>query len=311
MQAESHSRPALVYPILAVGVLTFSLSPILVRLAGEAPGLAVAAWRTFFAVVLLAPVAMRYRDPASRKLSRRERFFVVLSGVFLAGHFVLWIESLYLTTVASASILVASSPILLAVLSFVFLRERLTWPVVLAIVCGVAGAVIMSAGDSASGASDARNPMLGNALAATATLLFSLYFLLGRVVRQKVDWLAYVFPVYLVVAVTTVTIAVVRGVPMFGYPPHIYLLCLGMAVGPQIIGHGAFSFGVRYFSATLLGLLGLTEPLGATFLAYLLFGEIPAATSLLGMSVVLVSVAVALLLSRRKPTVGSTPVRVD
>jgi drug/metabolite transporter (DMT)-like permease len=233
--------------------------------------------------------------------------------VLLAGHFILWIESLYLTTVASASILVASSPIVLAALGFVFLRERIAFSVVAAIVAGVGGAVLMSIGDTVVGASDAPNPMLGNLMASVATVLFSAYFLIGRVVRQKVDWIAYVFPVYVVVAITTVSVALVRGVPLFGHPLLTYALCLAMAVGPQIIGHGSFSFAVRYFSATLLGLLGLTEPLGATAYAYVLFGEVPSLKSACGMAIVLLAVASALLLSRRYPIVASdsSPVRVD
>lgn len=307
MHAAEHTRPKSVYPIVAVGLITFSFSPILVRFATDAPPIAVAALRTVFAVLVLAPFALRERRRRPTRLTRKEKVLVLLSGVFLAGHFITWIESLYLTTVASASILVASSPIVLAALGFAFLGERLSPAVIVAILAAVAGAVVMSVGDAGSGAS-APNPVLGNVLAASATLLFSFYFLIGRVVRQRVDWLAYVFPVYTVIAVTTVLVCLLRGVSLIGYTPVVYGLCLAMAIGPQVIGHGAFSFAVRYFSATLLGLLGLTEPLGATVYAYFLFGEVPGRTSLIGMIIVLVAVAAALVFSRerRSETIAPT-----
>lgn len=299
----TETRPRGVYAAVGVGLLTFSFSPILVRYATDAPGLTVAAFRTCFAVLLLAPVAIRNGLESVRRFSRRDWALIILSGVFLAGHFIAWIESLYLTSVASASILVASSPVVLAALGFIFLRERLPLPVLISIVAGVGGAIVMSVGDSgAVGAAPA--PLLGNALAALATLLFSAYFVIGRVVRQRVDWIAFVFPVYATVAVVTLGAALVRGVPLLGHAPIVYLLCLAMAVGPQIIGHGSFSYAVRYFSATMLGLLGLTEPLGASVFAYFLFGESPTTLSIVGMVIVLAAVASALVFSRiRRPPI--------
>ena len=306
---DAAGRPQGLYPMLAVGLLTFSFSPILVRFASDAPGVAIAVWRTAFAVVVLAPFAIKNARADIATLSRRERLLVCVAGVLLAAHFITWIESLYLTSVASASVLVATSPIVLAALGFVFLRERLSVPVVVSILAGVAGAIIIGIGDSVPAPGSASNPALGNVLAVLATLLFSVYFIIGRVVRQRVGWLGYVFPVYLVVAITTLLIAVIRGVPLFGYPPVIYLFCAAMAIGPQIAGHGSFNFAVKYLPATLLGLLGLTEPIGASIYAALLFDERPAPLSLLGMVIVLVAVACALLFSRKsaRRVVGQPP----
>jgi drug/metabolite transporter (DMT)-like permease len=103
---------------------------------------------------------------------------------------------------------------------------------------------------------------------------------------------------YTVVAVVVLAIALVAGVPLLGLPPHIYLLCSLMALGPQIIGHGSFNYALKYFPAALLGLLSLTEPVGGSVLAYFLFDELPTAPGLLGMLVVLLAVAGALV--RRK-----------
>jgi len=65
------STPFRVFPILAVGLLCFSFSPILVRFADEAPGLAVAIWRTLCAVVLLAPIALPKIGSEVRQFSRK------------------------------------------------------------------------------------------------------------------------------------------------------------------------------------------------------------------------------------------------
>ncbi len=283
--------PFRVYPILALGLLSFAISPILVRLVGdEAPGLAIAVWRTGIAVGLLAPAALR---PIARlRYGLRELMLILLAGVFLGLHFVVWILSLFYTSVASASVLVCLSPVFLAALGFALLKERLSMPVVLAIGMAVLGAMLMSWGDHVQ-AFAGRKPLLGNMLALSGALLVSLYLLIGRVVRQQTAWLPYVFLLYLAAALTALILALLLKTPLTGYSLRFYGLCALMALGPQILGHGAFNYSVKYLPAAWLGLLSLLEPVGASILAYVLFHEMPSPFSLLGMLLVLGAVGFA------------------
>jgi drug/metabolite transporter (DMT)-like permease len=132
----------------------------------------------------------------------------------------------------------------------------------------------------------------GNSLALGAALLVSLYLLIGRVVRQKVSWLAYVTPLYAVAAGTALLAAWAIGVPLFGYSWQFYGLCAALALGPQVLGHGSFNYALQYVSAAIVGMLALLEPVGASILAYFLFEEVPPPTSIGGMIVVLAAVAV-------------------
>ena len=118
-------------------------------------------------------------------------------------------------------------------------------------------------------------------------MLVALYLVIGRVVRRNVNWLAYVFPLFTIAALTILLIAFIRGVPLLGYEPKIYLLCAGMALFPQIIGHGSFNYGLRYFPTAWLGLVALTEPITAATAAYFLFGEVPGWLALVGMGLVM------------------------
>lgn len=302
MVSHDH-RPFAVFPILALGLLCFSSSPILVRFADDAPGLAIAVWRTIFAACLLAPVALPRIGAEVRAFTRRDVLMIGGAGVLLGLHFVTWIESLYHTSVASASVLVTMSPLFLALLGYVFLRERLSFPVVAGIVVAVLGAVLIGLGDAAAEPVGGSAAWLGNSLALFAALLVSFYLLIGRVVRQKTSWLAYVFPLYCVVALTATVLALVMGTPLFGYEWGFYGLCSLMALGPQIVGHGSFNYAVRFFPAAILGLLSLVEPVGASVMAYLLFGETPGLLALVGMAVVLVAIAFSILYGRRRRSV--------
>ena len=292
-------RPLLVYIALVLGVISFAFSPILVRWADDAPGVAIAVWRTSLAVLFLAPVAWRRIRTEVQAFDWRDVGLIIGAGVFLGLHFIAWIESLYHTTVASASVLVTTSPLFLVVLGYWFLGERLTRIAVIAIVVAVAGAATIAIGD-AQAVIAGTNPLWGNGLALGASLLVSFYLLIGRVVRQQVSWLAYVFPLYAVAALTTVVAAFVQGVPLFGYWLGFYGLCALMAIGPQILGHGSFNYALQYFPAALVGLLALLEPVGSSILAYFIFGEQPPPLALAGMLVVLVAVGVVVWSERRE-----------
>lgn len=290
MPADQHARfRRTATLILLTGVLSFATSPILVRLAGtEAEGQAVAVWRTAFAVLFLVPFAVVRIGPEIRHFDRRTWGLILLAGVLLGIHFVAWIEALYHTTVASATVIISASPLFLAVLGYLWLRERIEPPVVAAIVLAVAGASLIGLGDAA----DETFPraLFGNGLALFACFVFALYLLIGRVVRQQVSWLAYVFPLYVAVSLTTLAFALASGVPVLGYSPRFYLLCALMALLPQICGHGSLNFAVRFFPSALIGLATLLEPVGASIAAVFLFQEVPSPIALVGLSIVLVSV---------------------
>ncbi len=298
--------PRRIYVVLSLGVLSFAFAPILVRWAGDVPGLAIAVWRTVTAAAVLIPVAAARTAPELRRLTRRDVMLTGAAGVFLGLHFIAWIESLYHTTVASASVLVTTSPIILAALGYLFLGERLRRGTVLAIGIAVGGAGLIGWAGAGTGALG-QGALLGNALALSGALLVSVYLLIGRVVRQKVSWLAYVTPLYAVAALTALAAAVLRGVPLTGYSWSFYAVCAGLALGPQVLGHGSFNYALQRVPAALVGMLALLEPVGASLLAYGLFGEVPPPASIVGMVVVLAAVAVVVWRREARPEGAADP----
>ena len=285
--------PTAVYGILAAGLMSFSVSPILVRLAGDAPSISLVALRTVFSIFILAPFALRYAGKDMLELSKKEIGHIGIAGILLGVHFYFFFEAIRLSTVASATVLVTLSPIFLGILGFMFLRERLSMFIVGGIILSVTGGILIGVGD-ASEATTAINPIVGNLMAITACLLASVYLIIGRIVRQRISWLAYVFPLYTVASVSMIVVALITETPLLGLDARIYGLCLLMAIFPQIFGHGSFNYAVKYFPAAILGLLSLTEPIGSTVLAYFMFDEFPSVLSLVGMLITLVAVSFAL-----------------
>lgn len=286
--------------LVAMGIIGFA--PILVRLAGDAPAMSIVAWRTIFAVLLLAPLAAIRASDEIKSLSAKDWMLTSVAGIFLGLHFAGWTASLFFTSVASASVLVTSSPLFLVLFGWLILREKTTRRVLLAVFFGVSGATLIGLGDSQGG--DFPQAMFGNGLALSAALAIAVYFLISRAVRARISPLAFLFPVYVIAAVVGVSAMFMTGASL-QQPMNVIGLSFLLALGPQLIAHGAFNYAIRYVPAAVVGLTTLAEPVIASLLALLLFSELPTSQALLGMLMVVLSIAVVQLLPKRKKKVSS------
>ncbi len=283
------------YGLLALGLATFATAPIVVRLAGEgADPIALTTVRTVVAALVLLPIWWWHKEgrsstPSTAKHTWRWSF---LAGLFLATHFALWVMSLGYTSVASASVLVTSHPVLLiliesALLGVVF--QRLTW---VGVFIAFTGSVLLAITDQ-SATTTYSNPVLGNALAFTSSLMFVGYILISQKIRKHHTWLDYVTRVYLTTALVTLLLFVVMGKSGVSLTPGVWMSGLILAFGAQLIGHGALNYAVKSISPTLLSTLILAEPVFATVLAMFFFAEIPSTIASIAMTLTLIGILVS------------------
>lgn len=285
---------------LAVGLAAFGFAPILVRLAPDTSPLVLVVYRTVFAALMLVPFWLWKRSRQPRSGKNRERLWIALSGACLGIHFTCWIASLYYTSVASASVLVTIHPIIMILVERFWLKRRfskLTWAGVL---LAFSGSLILGVSDSQIDQPFA-DPLFGNALAFTAAVVFVVYMLIGQKIRKKREWIDYVFPIYFFAAVTCVGIALVAGKNLLDITTVGVWAGAGLAFGPQVLGHGAMNYAVKYVSPTLLSTLILVEPLLASTLAFFFFAELPPAASIAAMLIILLGVGLSW---RRKAVPG-------
>lgn len=289
--ANSDIPIAKVTLLLVVGLLTFGFAPILVRFATDVEALTLAALRTFFAVLFLIPFWLPKRLPLKQlKENGAKPIWLIAAGVSLGLHFSLWIWSLHYTSVASASVLVTIHPVMLIVAESLIFKKKFRPLVWVGVFIAFGGSVLLGFSDDTQ-AGQFPNALLGNILAISAAVIFVVYFMIGRTIRQHTEWIDYVFYVYLYAAITCVLLAIIWS----GGWPYIsgiaLLVGIGLAIGPTIIGHGSMNYAVKYVSPTLLSTLILSEAVIAAIAAFLIFNEVPAALSIAAMLIIMTGVA--------------------
>lgn len=289
------------YTVLFAGVLIASTASIMIRYAQGAgmPSLSIAAGRLGLAALILTPIALSRASGEIRRLRRRDVLFGMGAGAFLAVHFASWISSLECTSVASSAALVSTNPLWVGIASLFFFRERLHWTTLLGIALTLIGTIAISVSDSANPTQS--NPLLGNTLALIGAATASAYLLIGRDLRRRLSVLTYIWLVYTSAAVVLVVWAIATGQQFFGFPPYVYLFILGLAIGPQLLGHTAFNYALSSLSATYVAVAILGEPIGSTLLAFILFGETLAPLQFGGIVLLLSGIAIASIAEQRAP----------
>ncbi len=288
---------------LGLGLVAVSLASVLIRLAQAAGmgSLAIAAWRLVFASFLLVPFAWFTRREELRSLSHRELSLLALSGVFLGLHFATWIGSLGYTSVASSVVLVSMGPVFVGLGSWLLMGERPGLLLSLGIILAAVGSIIISWGDLGQG----QDQLLGDLLALSGAAMVAGYLMIGRKVRGRLSLATYVAVVYGAGMITLLLIVLIGRQPLFGFEPVAYLWVLGLALGPQIVGHSTLNWALRYLSATFVSVVTLAEPVGSGLLAYLILGEAATASTFAGGVLVLAGIYIAsraeLASARRKP----------
>ncbi len=288
--------------VVAVAVLGISVAAPLIRLSDAHP-IAIAIWRLGFALVIIAAILLitgTWRQWA--RLKRHHTGIALGAGAMLALHFWSWNTSLGLTTVAASVVLVNTQPVIVALLSALWLGEapdRRQW---IGIAIAVAGAFVLVAGDLNVAAVAGRDALTGDLLALVGAVTAALYYLAGRRLRQMLDLWPYVGLVYSACLVTLVLIALAIGAPFLVQPPRELAIFAALALGPMMLGHTGFNWALRWLPAYVVTLATLGEPVGATLLAAVIPGiqEVPSLGTLIGGLIIVAGVVLAIRPSRER-----------
>lgn len=276
--------------LLPAAVVAVSFAAVFARLAGEAPPFAIAFLRLGFASAILTPVyILSRREPGPAfSLPGGARVMIGAAGLCLALHFATWISSIFYTSVASSALLVSTHPVFVAVIGWLVLREPIGPRGAAGVALGLGGSILLALGDRGLGDTN----LMGDSLALIGGFAAALYFLAGRRMRTSGAVIEYVYPVYLVAAVSLGLLCLLTRTPVAGYSRATYGWILAMALVCQVIGHTLLNWSLRFVKAYVVAAAVLAEPVGAAVLAYLVLGEPPPAHFYLGAPFILLGVFV-------------------
>jgi drug/metabolite transporter (DMT)-like permease len=220
---------------------------------------------TLGGVLLVRRVPLRFAPADAAPL--------LLGSAVFTLHFLVQLAGLVTATATNAGWIISVSPLALAVLSFLFLRERIGWGGVAGIALATAGILLLVSRGHLTDLTWLQST--GDWLLLVSAHTWALYTVATRDLVRRRDPLAVTFGILFIAAVVAAIgfavwadLAAVRSLSARGIAALVYL-----GVGGLALGNWFWQEGVAQLGATRAGLYLYLEPLATLALAVPLLGE--------------------------------------
>ncbi|MCH8132823.1 MAG: DMT family transporter [Myxococcales bacterium] len=287
--------------ILLAGVTGISFAAIFVRLALPAPPVVTGFYRMLMATGILSVWFLLLHR--SLRLARRDILLALTSGLCFGTDLALWQTSIVKTSVASATLLVNTTPVYVGLFSWLVLRQRLHAHFVSGAGLALAGSAILL-GLSRSDLDDWN----GALMALTAAVFYAGYLLLMTAARRSGEAVSLLYLSSLSATGVLGLYAVLMGNPFSGFPASSWFAMAGAAVVSQIGGVLGIVWALRFVPTTVASVVLLAQPVGTSLLGWWLLSEPLAPIQILGGITVLAGIVLA---SRATDSRATAPERHD
>jgi drug/metabolite transporter (DMT)-like permease len=264
--------------LLLVTVFFWAINLIVIKnvIGGALAPIAFTALRFTLAALILLPL-LRSLTPAERAVSSSDRWKII--GLGLVGNSlyqVFFITGLANTSPTNAALILATSPIFIALIGAVFKLEKLTWLAWLGIFMSFGGIALVILGNAPTETADsAAHSLFGDFMTLGAAIMWALYTLLAAPVLKRhaplkvtaltvsvgaVPLLVIATPAFLSTNWSNVSAAVWLGV----------LYCGGVAIA---LGYILWNRGVQQVGAARTAVYSNLTPVLVALLAWLVRGD--------------------------------------
>ncbi|TDF95131.1 DMT family transporter [Paenibacillus piri] len=250
-----------------IGILAISFSAIFVRWSSVEASV-IAMYRLFITNLILLPLVWKHRQ-SMFQLDPGQWGLLAVSGTMLGLHFLLWMESLRLTSVASSTVILTLQPVLVMLGSRFLFKEKANRMMLIGMAAAVAGSIAIGSGDFRLSGTAA----LGDALSLLGTIAIAVNMMIGQRLRQGMEAFTYNFWVFLIAACSLGAYNAAMGFKLTGFPAKEWGLFVLMSVVSTLFGHYLFNWLLKYMNATAVSMAILGEPVCASLLAWMLLDE--------------------------------------
>jgi len=248
----------------------------------------IALWRLVVASLIFIVILVLKR-PFDLGLFRKDFRRVLVLGFLLSLHFILFVSAVLDTTIINATVLVNTTPIWSMFVSSLIFKLKPSRLAAFGIALSFLGVFIITYGDASSRIWTIQ--LKGDLEAILAAVVEAFYLSYGRETRQKTPLLPLMFTIYVVSAVA-VLVAGIAATATFTFPSELsaVLALLGLGVLPTAMAHSFYFSSLSNLKSFETATMALLEPIGATLLGILIFGQFPNPMFVLGAALVLTGI---------------------
>ena len=274
--------------ILSLGAMLIGFAPIFVKWSLLSSS-AIAFYRMFLTIPFL--FGLNYLLNGKLKFqvkNKRTIIYAAFASLAFTTDLTLWHYSMGITSVSNATIIVNSAPIFVAILSFIFFKEKLSKGFVISFLVtylGIVGLIYYSN-------NYINGKVLGDILCMIAAFFYAVYLLvIARLGKE--NSLNIIFYTTLFCCLFSIVPMLIEGGDIFPSSNFEWINLLLLAVLCQLGGQYLITHAIGKISASEGSIGLLMQPITATILAAFLFNEILNITQIIFVFVALFGIYLA------------------
>jgi len=267
----------------------FGTAAIFIRLLSGISVFSIALWRLIIASIFLVLLLIVLKRPFAQSLFKENLPQILVLGILLGLHFILFVSAVLDTTILNATVLVNTTPIWSMFVSSLVFKLKPSRLAVLGILTSFLGVGVIAYGDASSKMWTLN--LQGDLKAMFAAVVEAFYLSYGRDVRRRLSLLNLMLTIYVASALTVLVWgAVSRSSFTFPIQPSLIFALIGLGLLPTALAHTFYFSSLSNLKSFETATMALLEPIGATLLGIAIFAQVPDALFVLGAAFVLVGI---------------------
>ena len=280
--------------ITVLGVFILSPDALLIRLA-DSNTWTILFWRgLLFALGITIVIFLTYRGTTIRQFIKIGKAGLIL-GILFGLSTTFFVTGVKYTSIANALVIISTSPVFAALLSWAFLKEKTnlrTWITMFIIIAATASIMLNSFHEGG---------FWGDMSALVTALILAINFTITRQYKSinMVPAMAIGGLVTAAVAAIVIAFSTSPAIPLFAESSAIpYLLGMGLI---STLAFSLITLGPRYMPAAEVGMIMPLETVFGSYLAWIFISEIPSMYAVISGAVIIITLSIHAWLSLRIP----------
>ena len=285
---QGQNRKNFAITALLFGASATAINPVFVRLS-ELDPLASAFHRMAWALPILWTwfyFHKRVTTINSSRRSIRDRWLLILCGLFFSADLIALHWSIQLTAVANAILFLNAQPIYVVFGAWLLFRERPSQAFVIGSTVALLGAVFMVE----QSVSFNNSRLVGDGLGILAGIFYACFILTASRIRSRTTsaeinlWTVSIACPFLLIT------ALLGGQTIVPKSMEGWFLMVGLGVISQALGQGLIVWGFAHLSTSFSSITLMAAPVAASMFAWIFLGELVSTQQILGMGMVMIGI---------------------
>ncbi|MDE1184498.1 DMT family transporter [Paraburkholderia sp.] len=237
-------------------------------------------------------------------------FLQALFGTF--GFTLLMLNGVHRTSAVAAGVITSTIPAVVALFSWVFLRERPDNRAWASIGLAIVGILVINLahvqqGDGGASQAESASSLAGNLMVLGAVCCESLYIILSRRLTQTlapIDICAYTH-LFGLLLMLPVGVSALRTFDYASVPSGIWMLVLWYGLSASVFSFWLWMKGIRHVPGSLAGVFSAVLPVAAAIYGIAFLGERPTLAHGIALACVVAGIGLASMKGKRVPPVAA------